>query len=74
MNQLILLFSKLGIKCGRHDRSKSPEDKREMQIRVYPERFQVIGYSVSWKKRLLYDFIRANYIMQNKSSTEKIDF
>jgi len=67
MNQLIFLLSKLSVKCGRHDRRKSPQDKREMQIRVYPESFLTVGYSVSWKKRLLYDFIRANKEISSKS-------
>ncbi len=57
---LIALLSDLGVKCGRHDRHKSPDDKREMQIRVYPEDFVIIGFNVAWKKRLLYDFVRAN--------------
>ena len=61
MDQLIFLLLKTGVRCGRHDRKGTRDhDAREMQIRVYPEDFTRVGFNFSWKKKLLYDFIRAN--------------
>lgn len=70
--QLIHLFSEVGVQPHAHDRHKTAEyDKREMQIRVYPERFQTVGFNVAWKKRLLYDFIRANYDLRSHDNYTK---
>ncbi len=67
---LVDLLEKLEIKNRPHDRHLTADyDKREMQIRVFPEDFVDVGYNVSWRKKILYDFIRANRLKSTKSTT-----
>ena len=62
--ELVEVLEDIGVTPSLHDRHKTAAyDSREMQIRVYPEEYKIIGYNVAWKKRLLYDFIRANESM-----------